>query len=104
KCIALFKDLDYNDRMKSTGFTYFIFALLKILTPQYQYVYLTNHIKAELTAITEYNKLDISSELGRIYTCELKMKKINIIYPEFKGSMKEIDNKIEKFMDEYNKS
>lgn len=98
----LFQKMDYDERIKSTGFKMFSQILTKYLDEESQYSYLLNHIKYDLNMITENNKYAINDELEKFHTVKLKLAQLNKIFD--KADTKVFTDAFNKFLEGYNKN
>jgi GTPase Era involved in 16S rRNA processing len=76
KIIELFKKNDYKDNINLSGFGYFKQYLGKTLSKNNQYQYLINHLKYDISKITDYTKINSIKELSH-FSC-IKNKLLNL--------------------------
>lgn len=107
KISEIFGRMDYNARTESnvrlegTGFKHFSEILSEYIDNDLQFVYLANHVKYDLSKITNNNKIDISDELEKFNICRTKLMKINKIYKHNNTNF--FDNVLSIFVNKYQK-
>lgn len=103
--VKLFKKFDYNERIKMSGFQSLKDTMSQILNEQNQYIYLINHIKYDLSQITDYKKNDINGELDKFYICQQKINNLTEQFKKNKNFNRDlVTNALNDFMKNYQES
>jgi predicted GTPase len=73
KIADLFKEIDYDIAFRQSGFLQFEQILKKSLIEEKQYDYVSNHIKYNLSLITNFTDLDIKDSLDNFHRIRVDM-------------------------------